>query len=183
MIMANPRKVEMDGHSEFPDVSPKSDAAVREDVSASQAVDPADPNGINAKIRADVRSKIKTKALGVESIAGRAAMFDTATHAPGVDYTAGGLLATRWVNNNEANIHAKRMKNFVRPSEVSSHMKDVAVGNMILMVRPQEAQADHNSQIEALNKGWEAQAKKKTSPKSGQGLGEFEVQPQTAVRG
>lgn len=138
---------------------------------------------INEKIKKDVEAKIKSRFMDVDAVNGRAQMFDTKTHVPGVDYTAGGQLATRWVTNDDANINAKRLKGFLLPSEVSSHLKDINMGGMTLMVRSVTQQREHTESIEKLNKSWEAKARAKTSPKAGQGLGEFEVTPQSAVRG
>lgn len=186
--MANPKQVTMDARTEFPESSPRSGAEVKVEVSASRPVDTNEshvnsPSDVNAKIRQEVANKIKSRFMNVDAVHGRAAMFDIATHAPGIDYTAGGLLSTRWVNNTDANINAKRMKGYRMPSEVSSQFKDIVMGNMALMVRTVDADADHKNEVERLNKSWEAKAKAKTSPKAGQGLGEFEVTPQNSVRG
>lgn len=140
-------------------------------------------NDVNSQIRKDTEAKIKSRFMEVDAVNGRAQMFDTNTHAPGLDYTAGGLLTPRWVATNDANIGAKRLKGFVMPSEVSSLLKDITMGNMTLMVRTVAQERAHTEGIEKLNKSWEAKAKAKTSPKAGQGLGEFEVTPQSAVRG
>lgn len=140
-------------------------------------------NDVNNKIRQDAEAKIKSRFMTVDAITGRAQLFDTQTHAPGIDYTAGGLLQSRWCSSDDANIGAKRLKGFVLPSEVSSHLKDITMGNMTLMVRSVAQAREHTESIEKLNKSWEAKAKAKTSPKAGQGLGEFEVTPQSAVRG
>ena len=181
--MAAPRKIEMDVSTEYPEQSLKSASAVREVDESKQTGLKEQSVDINAEIRKHAEQKIKSRYLSVDSVTGRAAMFDTNTYAPGLDYTADGLLERRWVNTNDANIMSKRMKKFVMPSEVSSHLKDITHGNMTLMVRPAVVGADHESNVEKLNKDWEAKAKQKVRPQAGNPIGEFEVTSQTATRG
>lgn len=150
---------------------------------ATASVDEVVAPDINEQIRKDAATKIKSRFLSVDSVSGRAAMFDTNTYAPGLDYTAGGLLERRWVNTNEANIMSKRMKKFVLPSEVSSHLKDISHGNMTLMVRPAVVGKEHEANTEKLNRDWEAKAKQKIKPQNGAPIGEFEVTQQQAARG
>lgn len=138
----------------------------------------------NARIRADVASKIKSKFLGVSSVNGRAEMLDPESTHPGVDYTAGGLLYRYWATDNEANIHTKRMKGFMLPSEVSSELPDIRRGNQVLMVRSAQADKDFRQAKEREARNFEARVmgKSEAAQQAKGAIGEFEVTPPTKHR-
>lgn len=138
----------------------------------------------NARIRADVAAKIKSKFLGVSSVNGRAEMLDPASTHPGVDYTAGGLLYRYWATDNDSNIHAKRMKGFMMPSEVSSELPDIRRGNQVLMVRSSETDKDFRQSKERESRNFESRVmgKSEAAEKAKGAIGEFEVTPPTKHR-
>lgn len=140
---------------------------------------------INEQIKRDTASKIKSRFLAVDTVAGRAQMFDTQTHAPGLDYTAGGQLTGRWVTQDDANILTKRKKGFKMPSEISPHLQNITTGNMVYMVRTTEAHKRHEDHVERLNQAYEQDAQKRAtgSVKDSPGLGEFKVTPAATKRG
>jgi len=138
---------------------------------------------INKSIQDEVAKKIKSRFMAVDTVSGTAQMFDTQNYHSGVDYTAGGQLVPRWVAANEANIIAKRMKGYFKPSEISSQFKDITMGNMTLMVRESGKDREHQAEVETLNRNWESKVNSQTKPNQGTGLGEFEVTKQKAIRG
>jgi hypothetical protein len=94
-------------------------------------------------IEQEVFAKVhaKTKGLRPELMTGAAAMYDLSSYDG--DYTAGGQLSARFVNNDESRIAILRNKGYDVPSAWSSRLKDLRIGNQVLMLRPRKMHEDY----------------------------------------
>lgn len=113
----------------------------------------------NLSIEQEVFAKVKAKTRGLrpELMTGAAAMYDLSSYEG--NYTAGGLLSARFVNNDESRIAILRNKGYDVPSAWSSQLKDLKVGNQILMLRPRQMHEDylaHRRSLAAQIAGQEA---------------------------
>lgn len=139
------------------------------------------PSDLN--LNDEVAKAIKSRFLKPDLTVGKAHMLDPRSHH-NIDYTAGGQLHTRWVVNTDIEIQKKSAKGFVLPETISPRLKNIRQGNLILMVRPAEYNAQHQENVEKLNRKWEADSSVKTRKRDlkTQGIDEFEVTPQAAKR-
>lgn len=130
----------------------------------------------------EVAEAIKTRFIKPDLTVGKAHLLNPSTHN-GIDYTAGGQLAPRWVENKEGVIGQKMTKGFVFPETISPRLKNLTVGNLVLMVRPAAYQEQHQANVEAANRKWEADSKAKIGKRDrAPGLGEFEIKPSERTR-
>jgi hypothetical protein len=134
-------------------------------------------------IEDEVAEAIKTKFTAPDLTIGKNHFMDPKTHT-GLDYTAGGRLHCRWVNNQPQNVLRHKQKGFVLPEEVSARLKNVEHGSLILMVRPKEYEAQHQTNVELENRKWESKvtADAHAAKNKSNGLGEFEVTPSAKLR-
>lgn len=134
------------------------------------------------ELHKEVAEAIKTRFVKPDLTVGKAHLLNPSTHN-GIDYTAGGQLAPRWVENKEGAIGQKLTKGFVFPETISPRLKNLTVGNLVLMVRPTAFQEQHQANVEAANRKWEADTKAKTGKRDkAPGLGEFDITPSQRTR-
>lgn len=86
----------------------------------------------------EIASKISAKTRGFvpDLSLGAASMYDLSRYKG--DYTAGGQLEGRFVNNEEARVDIMKNKGYDVPSAWSSRLKDLRHGGQVLMLRPKE---------------------------------------------
>lgn len=141
------------------------------------------PKTADLTIEDEVAEAIKTKFTTPDLTVGKNHFMDPKTHT-GLDYTAGGRLHCRWVNNQPQNILKHKQKGFVLPQDLSSRFKNVEHGSLVLMVRPKEYEEQHQANIERENRKWESDvtAAAHAAKSKNTGLGEFEVTPSAKIK-
>lgn len=128
-----------------------------------------------ADISRAVDNLVKSKKLAVTGIVGKASIFDIKTHSA-LDYTVGGKLSTRWCNDNDANIQAKRLMGFIFPEEISPRLKNLSRGGQVLMLRHIEAKNEHVAALERDNAAWEGKTFNRNEKAKAQGLEGFKIE-------
>lgn len=94
------------------------------------------PSKPEMSIADEIASKVAARSKGfVPDLAvGAASMYDISRYEG--DYTAGGQLEGRFVNNEESRVDIMKNRGYDVPSAWSSRLKDLRHGGQILMLRP-----------------------------------------------
>ncbi len=93
-----------------------------------------------------VAQKAKSRSFNPVFLDGKATLFDIKNY--GVDYTAGGQLAARWVANDDARISIMRTQGYMFPDEWDSELPRRTFGGLTLMLR-EESAAQHRRNVVA----------------------------------
>lgn len=93
-----------------------------------------------------VAQKAKSRSFNPVFLDGKAMLFDINNY--GVDYTAGGQLAARWVANDDARISIMRTQGYMFPDEWDPELPRKTFGGLTLMLREQSA-AQHRRNVVA----------------------------------
>jgi len=83
-----------------------------------------------------VRAKLEAESQSFRPtlLEGKAGMFDLKLY--GQDYTAGGLLEARFVENRDERLSIVHAKGYRSPSHYDPELKDITQGGLKLMLRP-----------------------------------------------
>lgn len=132
------------------------------------------------EILEDAKKFIASRSASAIGVVGKAAMYDTKSHS-NHDFTASGMLETRWVNMDPTAIAKRRQQGYVFPSEVSSKLPDHQMKNQALMVIPKERRAQLREQVNQITQRFEGAVFNKdikgraASDKKGGVMEKFEV--------
>lgn len=134
-----------------------------------------DKSDINQEIAKDLKGKLKSKAMKVTEVTGRAHMMDPNFRQNGIDYSVGGLLDRHWIRNTPSNIEHATSNQWVFPETISPRLKNQTHNELVLMVRLKEQSDNRAKYIESVARGYEKSTFKNTPEANRAGLGEFEV--------
>jgi hypothetical protein len=106
-------------------------------IPAPVAAAPVAPKAEKPKSLAErVKAKLEAESQSFKPtlLEGKAGMFDLKLY--GQDYTAGGLLEARFVENRDERLSIVNAKGFRAPSHYDPELKDITQGGLKLMLRP-----------------------------------------------
>jgi len=95
-----------------------------------------------------IAEKAKSRAFNPTFLDGKAQLFNIRNY--GVDYTAGGQLAARFVANDDARISMMRAQGYMFPDEWDTELPRRTFGGLTLMLREQEAAEHRRNVLETL---------------------------------
>ena len=101
-----------------------------------------------------VSEKLTSRHFSVVSSTTRAAKFDI-RNKDGLDYTVNGKFKGFWFRNEPGRLLDARQQRYYLPEEIDSRLKNLTMGNLILMLQTKEASDHYTEQIEKKNRSLE----------------------------